>query len=118
MNFILIMRMFFYSCALPSLFFSVARGHLAHLFGSLKYAPNSSLGSAVAGAVQAGLRGVQRVTVVLEPGPLGSHLGRWEAAKQVAAEQDVQRAVDRFFRRQEAARSNSCASEASKYRSS
>lgn len=50
------------------------------------------------GPHQEGLRGVQRVVVVLEPGPLGGHLGRWEAARQTMAEKTVQQAVARFFR--------------------
>ncbi|PNH03824.1 hypothetical protein TSOC_010093 [Tetrabaena socialis] len=56
----------------------------------------SNLGGALSGAQQELARGVQQVVTVLEPGPLGGRLGRWENAKQAAAEEQVQRAVERF----------------------
>ncbi|EFJ42151.1 hypothetical protein VOLCADRAFT_97855 [Volvox carteri f. nagariensis] len=58
----------------------------------------STIGNGLAGAFKESLRGAQRVAVVLEPGPLGSHLGRWEAVRMAAAEKEVQEAVERFFR--------------------
>ncbi|PNW84302.1 hypothetical protein CHLRE_04g228925v5 [Chlamydomonas reinhardtii] len=55
-----------------------------------------SAGSVLGGALREGLRGVQRVVVVLQPGPLGGRLERWEAARQETAERQVQAAVERF----------------------
>lgn len=54
-----------------------------------------------------GMKGVQRVLVVLEPGPLQGQLRRWESARQAEAEAAVQEAVDRFQRDQVALRGSS-----------
>lgn len=39
---------------------------------------------------------MQRVVVVLQPGPLGGRLERWEAARQETAERQVQAVRARF----------------------
>ncbi|KXZ47976.1 hypothetical protein GPECTOR_31g338 [Gonium pectorale] len=62
-----------------------------------------AVGSAIGEAIREGLRGVQKVVVIAEPGPLGGRLGRWEYSRQAAAEAEVRQAVTRF--RQDAARS-------------
>ncbi len=54
-----------------------------------------------------GMKGVQRVLVVLEPGPLQGQLRRWESARQAEADAAVQEAVERFQRDQAALRDSS-----------
>ncbi|KAG2482820.1 hypothetical protein HYH03_018261 [Edaphochlamys debaryana] len=73
----------------------MSTGPLSQL-GKLLAGPASAVGSLASGAVRDGLRGVQRIVEVLEPGPLGGKLRRWEHARGEAAEREVVEAVARF----------------------